>query len=373
MIYFDNAATTPVIPAVADRIREVLVNDWGNPSSLHRKGFEAEKIIEKAREEISRAMLVKPKTLIFTSCATEANNMAVRSAIKGKTGANIVYSAVEHASIDTLAKQLAKEGVETRIIPVDEKGRVNADDLAKLVDENTALVCVMQVNNELGTIQPVEELARVTKQINPKAKFLVDGVQGFCKFPLNLKDSPIDYYSVSAHKIHGPKGIGLLYVKEGEKLEPLMYGGGHEFGLRPGTENVAYIAGFEEAVKHVDEFSVDEVKAIRDRCLDRLTQIPDHIINSPEVGSPYILNFALKDVKAEVLLHFMEQEEMYLSSGSACTGAKVSHVLEAIKLPKEYIEGCVRISFLTENKVEEVDPFFDQLEKAVEQIRSLRR
>lgn len=373
MIYFDNAATTPVIDSVVDRISEVLRNDWGNPSSLHRKGFEAEKIIQAAREDIARALHVKPKSIIFTSCATESNNTAIRSAIKGKTGINIVYSAVEHASIDNLGKELAKEGVEVRVMGVNGHGQVNSADLEKLVDENTALVSVMQVNNELGTVEPVVEMAQMTKRMNPKTKFLVDGVQGFCKFPLDLAASQIDYYTASAHKIHGPKGIGLLYIKEGDALNPLMFGGGHEFGLRPGTENVAYIAGFAEAVKHVDDFDIEQIKQIRKHCLDRLAEIPDHIINSPEDGSPYILNFALKDVKAEVLLHFMEQEDMYLSSGSACTGAHVSHVLEAINLDKSYIEGCIRISFLTENSVEEVDPFFDRLQVAVDQIRSLRR
>ena len=372
MIYFDNAATTPVHLEVADLIHRVLVEDWGNPSSLHRKGLEAERIMEQARESIADYLSVDSRCIYFTSSATEANNIAIRSAIRRKRGANIVISSIEHSSIFSFSKTFREEGIEVRLLPVDSLGRINPDDLVNLVDKDTALVALMQVNNELGTIEPVEEVARLTKRINPFCLFLVDGVQGFTKIPLALTDSPIDYYTASGHKIHAPKGIGFLYVKRESPVQGLLTGGGQEKGIRPGTENVAYIAGLAKAVDLVATCDESLIADLNRGARERLTSLEDHIINSPEDASPYILNFAARGVKSEVVLHMMEQEEMYLSTGSACAGGALSHVLQAIHLPEDYLEGGFRLSFQSQNRLEELDPFFDRLFASIRRVRSIQ-
>lgn len=372
MIYFDNAATTAVRREVVDVIDKILLSDWGNPSSLHRKGLQAERILEDSRARIADILGVKPKTLFFTSCATESNNTVLRGVCAGKRDINIVVSPIEHSSVHETVKALAEEGVEVRFCRADRHGRVDAEQVASLVDGRTVLVSVMHVNNELGTIQPVERIAELIKMKNPRTMMHVDGVQALGKLPLCLGRTEIDFYTASGHKLHAPKGIGLLYVREGDVLTPILYGGGHERGMRSGTPNVAFAAGFAAALELMaaDETDMNPVYA---RARARAEALGDVVINSPKDGSPHILNFGLKDVKSEVLLHFMEQAEMYLSSGSACNGAKVSRVLREIGVPKAYIQGCVRLSFVHETTVAEVDAFFDEMEKAVAQIRMVTR
>lgn len=372
MIYFDNAATTNLSQGAMDLIHQILTEDWGNPSSLHKKGIEAERHLEKARKILSDILGVKPKQLIFTSCATESNNTAIRSALYNKKDANIVLSSVEHASIDTLAKNLARQGIEVRYLSVDQHGQIDRDQIQDLVDEKTGIFCLMHVNNELGTIYPVEEVASLVKEKNKRTKVLVDGVQAFAKIDFSLGASQIDFYSASAHKVHGPKGIGFLYIKDDSDFHPLMLGGGHENKKRAGTPNVAFAAGFAKAAQEeVEAQAYDHVVQLSKQARKRVEKIPDHIINSPAQASPYILNLGFKDIKAEVLLRFMEQEDMYLSSGSACAGNATSHVLQAIGLGDEFIDGCVRISFERKNTLEEVDTFFDRMEESIASIRKL--
>lgn len=408
MIYFDNAATTPVLPEIADEIYKILVDDWGNPSSLHHKGFEAEKIINEAREDIAGILKVSPKTLYFVSCATEANNMAIRSALGNKRNScdgvgedlkhkndiekskdNIVISPIEHSSIHALSRQLIDEGIEVRGAEVDNKGLVSITDIIEKVDENTKIVCVMHVNNEIGTIEPIMEIAEAVKKKNSNTKVLVDGVQGFGKIPIELKNSEIDYYTVSGHKIHAPKGIGMIYVKEGTNISPLLYGGVQEKGKRPGTENVAYIKALATALKMMAG-NHEKILSLYDRAIERIGRIEGHLLISPEnvyryekdtgtdkkiepLASPYIINVGFSNVKAEVLLHFMEQKEMYVSTGSACAKNAPSHVLKAIKVPDKYLDGCIRISFQSQNSIDEIDPFFDVLEESINEIRSIVR
>jgi len=372
MIYFDNAATTAVSREVVDVIDKILLSDWGNPSSLHRKGLEAERILEASRASIADRLGVKPKTIIFTSCATESNNTVLRGMCSGKSGINLVVSPVEHSSVHETALALAAEGIEVRFCAVDRHGRTDAEQVASLVDAHTALVSVMHVNNELGTIQPVERIAECVKRKNPRVKMHVDGVQALGKLPVDLGRSTIDFYTASGHKLHAPKGIGLLYVREGAALPSLLFGGGHERGMRPGTPNVAFAAGFAKALELASSDG-DAMLPVYRRARARAQAMTDAVINSPEDGSPYILNFGMKGVKSEVLLHFMEQSEMYLSGGSACNGARVSRVLGAIGVEDDYIQGCVRLSFVRETTPEEVDAFFDELENAVAQIRLVTR
>ncbi len=372
MIYFDNAATTAVDPRIADTVRDILVNHWGNVSSLHHLGVEAEKHLEKSRHTIARSLGVDDKTIIFTSCGSESNNMAIHNALVRcrSEKKNVVMSPIEHSSIFNLKKHLEDRGVEVRFLPVNEVGVVHPEDLASCVDENTAIVCVMFVNNELGTIEPIQELAKKTKEINPHALFHVDGVQGYGKVEINLGNSEIDSFSCSGHKIHAPKGVGFLYIRKGMDFEPLMIGGGQEFGIRPGTENVAYIAALAQAYELMQESH--RVEEIYRHAMERVDRMKGVRLNSPREGaSPYIINIGVKGIKSEVILHMMEEEDMYLSAASACSKNARSHVLEAVHVPEEYIDGCLRISFQRMNTLEEVDPFFDKLEEKIEEVRAI--
>ncbi len=375
MIYFDNAATTPVLPEISKVIEKALLEDWGNPSSLHRKGFEAEKIVREAEEVIAGVLGVDPKTLIFTSGATEANNTFLKGAVKGKKG-NIIVSSVEHSSVLKTAMGLGGKELEVRQIPSDGHARISVSDAVDLVDENTLLVSCMQVNNELGTLEPIEEMAQAVKKKNPRTLFHTDGTQGFCKIPLDLKKSRIDAYSMSAHKIHGPKGIGFLYLRPGLSLPPLIEGGGQQEGKRSGTENVPYLAGFAAACQYMEKFLKDhpeKIQKLHDAAVkEAMAMDRVHILSPLEGVSPYILSLGIEGIKAEVLLHFLEKKEMYLSTGSACSLGKPSSVIEACKVPPAYRDGVVRISFQTENTVEEIPPFFQEMKEAVQSIRRAR-
>lgn len=371
MIYFDNAATTAPRAEVRAVVDEILREEWGNPSSLHRKGLAAERRLSDARERIAARYGVKPKTLIFTSCATESNNTVIRGLLRGKKRPNIVVSPTEHSSIFELAKVLEQEGVAVRWLPVDGVGRVSPFDVAERIDRDTVLVCVMHVNNELGTIQPVREIGQIIKKTQERVRFLVDGVQGFGKLPLRLDQEPIDFYTASGHKIHAPKGIGLLYVREGVLLPPLLVGGGQERGLRPGTENVAFACGMAKALElMLDE--KNEVAKLYDFMRRQLNEREGVRINSPsEAFSPYILNIGVEGVKAEILLHYLEQDHIYVSTGSACTGGAPSHVLQAISIPKAFQDGCIRLSFHMDTTREEMVRFLDVFDRSVAQIRRI--
>lgn len=388
MIYFDNAATTPVAADVAETIEKAFREQWGNPSSLHRVGFRAEKVLEEARGRMAEKLGIPLKSLIFTSGASEGLNTVLRGVatqallsqkMRAQTGSptdapNIVISAVEHAAVYQTAQMLASYGIEVREIPVDATGQVTVADVEKRVDAHTLLVAVMHVNNELGTIFPVAEIATMLHQ-KSRALLLVDGTQALGKLPVNLSKIGCDFYVASGHKIHAPKGIGMLYVRLGVTVSPLITGGPQEYGRRAGTENVPYILGFVQAFLAMEKrrgtsFDPAIVK-LHDKALARAKVITGSRINSPAAGSPYILNIAFTGIKAEVLMHFMEIEEMYLSSGSACSKGKVSRILQAIHLPEAYLDGALRLSFSRENREEEVDPFFDRLETSIAQIRSI--
>lgn len=388
MIYFDNAATTPVAADVAETIEKAFREQWGNPSSLHRVGFQAEKVLEEARGRMAEKLGIPLKSLIFTSGASEGLNTVLRGVatqallsqkMRAQTGSqtdapNIVISAVEHAAVYQTAQILASYGIEVREIPVDATGQVTVADVEKRVDAHTLLVAVMHVNNELGTIFPVAEIATMLHQ-KSRALFLVDGTQALGKLPVNLSKIGCDFYVASGHKIHAPKGIGMLYVRPGVKVSPLITGGPQEYGRRAGTENVPYILGFVQAFLAMEKrrgtsFDPAIVK-LHEKALARAKVITGSRINSPAAGSPYILNIAFTGIKAEVLMHFMEMEEMYLSSGSACSKGKVSRILQAIHLPEAYLDGALRLSFSRENREEEVDPFFDRLETSIAQIRTI--
>lgn len=372
MIYFDNAATTPLRPEAIETIDKVLRDHWGNPSSLHHMGFEAEKIMEGARRSIAENLGVMAEEIIFTGSATEANNMVLQAMAAKGPHANLVISPVEHDSILNPAKLLAQAGLAVRVCPVDAEGRVDPQQVADLVDEETVLVSIMHVNNELGTIEPIEAIGPLIKQKNPKLHFHVDNVQGLGKVPLDLKQAEVDSFSASAHKLMGPKGVGFLYLKQGRAIAPLIRGGGQERGQRSGTENVAYIAGMAKALdlQLQDQEARDRVVRLNQAIRQGLSQIEGVHFNSPETGvSPYILNVAFTGLKAEVLLHSLEEEEIYVSTGSACSLGAPSHVLQAIQLSNKYADGSIRISFQAENREEEAEPFLEAVRLAVADIR----
>lgn len=370
MIYFDNAATTPVADEVREVVNEVLRDVWGNPSSLHRLGLVAEKRLEESRATIARILSVKPKTITFTSCATESLNAALFGALEGNEG-NLVISAVEHSAVHAPAMRERERGRDVRVVPVDGFGRVSVEDVLERVDKNTALVCVMHVNNELGTIQPVEDIARAVKEKNPRTLVLVDGVQAFGKIPVSLRSFPVDFYASSGHKIHAPKGVGFLYIREGLSVPAQLLGGGQEAGVRPGTENVAYAAAFAKAAELQCAADPEAVRAVREAAWKNLSTLEGVRRNSPEDGSPYILNVGVTGIKSEILLHMMEQNNMYLSSGSACSGKKASRVIQAAGVPAEYADGCMRLSFSRFSTVDDARRFTEQMKASISAIRQI--
>lgn len=363
MIYFDNAATTKIAKEVKEKLNNAYDSFWGNPSSLHRLGFSTEKEIKEARNVISKELKINSKNLFFVPSGTIANNSVLHS--YDKKGKNIILSEVEHSSSYYAAEKLASE---VRFVKVDKYGFVDQDDLVSKIDENTVLVSILHVNNELGTINDINKLSRISKEKNPNIVFHSDGVQAFQKIDIDL--SNIDMYTISSHKINGPKGIAALYIKNVNNFNSLYQGGGQESNLFSGTENVPAILGFAEAVKLKKNH--EEIKKINRFLRSEISKIKDSIINSPEDNvSPYILNVCFKGIGAEILLHYLEMEEIYISTGSACSKDKESRVIAAIDVDNEYKSGCVRISLSRYSTMDEAKIFVEILKEKVETIRGI--
>lgn len=362
MIYFDNSATTQPYKEVIDLISKLMAEEFGNSSSLHTLGLRAEKVLEDTRAKLAATIKANPEELIFTSGGTESVNMALKGTaeIYKRSGKHILSSPVEHsASLESL-KELDRLGYEVEYLNIDEYGRIIIDDLKAKLRKDTILVNIMAVNNELGTIEPVIESANIIKSNNKATIFHVDAVQAYGKIPINIRDLKADLISFSAHKIHGPKGVGMLYIRKRTRLNPLITGGGHERKLRSGTVNVPCIAGFGlAACKKTEHMKEDQKNCarIREILIKELRDSLDSQIrfNSPEDGVENVLNISFKGVKSETLLHFLEMREIYVSSGSACNSKKnsVSHVLKAVGLSREWAEGAIRFSFGSFNTVNE--------------------
>lgn len=359
MIYMDNAATTKISKPVLDEIIK-SAESFGNPSSLHRLGLEAEKMIEASREIIAKKLGVDKKTVYFTSGGTEANNTAIigTALLLQKRGKHIITTKIEHPSVLESVKHLKDLGFEVDFAPVLPDGRVDIESFTNLLRPDTILVSIMHVNNETGVIEPVDSIKNIIKEKSPLAKLHIDAVQSFCKMEVKPTQWGADLLTVSAHKIHGPKGIGALYIKDG-KISPLLHGGEQQGTIRPGTENVLGITGFGTAVKTA-EFNLEKAKELRKKFSDMLvSEIPDIKINgSDEFSSGSVLNVSFLGVKAEILLHAFEARGLFVSTGSACSSHKPqpSHVLMAMGLSKKEIEGAVRFSFdetLTEEEIRE--------------------
>ncbi len=389
-IYLDNAATTKVYPQVCDLMMQMMREDYGNPSSLHMKGFQAEQAIKNASKTIAGALKVNEKEIIFTSGGTESNNMAIIGGAfaNRRNGKHLITTSIEHASVYNPFIWLEKQGFEVTWLPVDENGVVSLDALKSALRDDTILVSVMAVNNEIGTIQPIDEIGKIVKGKSQEILYHVDAIQGFGKINIYPKRIGADLLSVSAHKIHGPKGIGFLYIKEKTKINPLILGGGQQKDRRSGTENVPGIVGMGEAVRLIFDDFEEKQKALyekRDHFVDRLLNIDGVYINGFEHSvsdenyhqgpAPHVISVSFDQIRAEVLLHALEEKGIYVSSGSACSSnhPAVSGTLKAIGIPKAYLDATIRFSMCYDTTEEELETCADVLEALLPILRKFTR
>jgi cysteine desulfurase len=380
-VYLDNSATTRVTPEVAAAMQTSLTEHYGNPSSLHRKGMVAEQSVTVARRVLAGACAVKEAEIYFTSGGTEANNMAVKGVARRRRrrGTHLITTKIEHPSVLYAYRALEEEGFHVTYLDVDREGLVQPEQVIAALREDTVLVSVMHVNNEVGSVQPVAEIGNRLKTANQDILFHVDAVQSFGKLPVLPGNWQADLVSFSAHKIHGPKGIGAFYCKSGIMVEPLLHGGDQEKGVRPGTENTAGIAGFAEAARiavQKQEESVRLMAGLRRRLLAGITQtIPDVVYNGPAEAAPHILSVTFSGIKGEVLVHALEDHGIYISTGSACHShrADPSHVLLAMGRNEKEIEASLRFSFSPYNTEEEIDYTLEKLRDDAANLRLFTR
>lgn len=380
-IYLDNSATTKVCEPAVEAMVDVMTKNYGNPSSLHRRGIEAEKLVEQSREVIANALQVKPQEIYFTSGGTESNNLAIKGAAHSlhRRGNHIITTAVEHPSVLDCFKQLENEGFDVTYLNVDSEGKIDLTELKQKLSSNTILVSIMYVNSEVGSIMPIKEAGEIIKQ-ESNALFHVDAVQAFGKMLLVPNLNNIDLLSVSSHKIYGPKGMGALFVRENTRLVPLFNGGGQEEGIRSGTENVPGIVGFAEAAKlvfgNLTQWK-EKMQRLKQRLKDEIKkQIPDVVINGPDKdGACHILNISFLETRGEVILHSLESRGIYVSTGSACSSNKKgkSHVLLAMNKSDKEIDGAVRFSLSPFLSFNDIDYTVNVLKESVPEIRKFIR
>lgn len=366
MYYFDNASTTKVLKPAADAALKCMTENYGNPSSLHKMGVDAEDTLTSSRKLIANVFNCKDEEIIFTSCATESTNIAILGVANSKKrlGNKIVTTAIEHAATANCISHLENNGFEViRISP--KNGKYNAADIVNEIDDRTILISIMHVNNENGLILPIEEIAKQAKNKNPNIIIHVDAVQSFCKIPINTNTIPIDLASVSGHKINAPKGVGALYIRKGIKIQRHSFGGPQENNLRPGTESLPLIAGFGIAAKiHIENMnkSIEHYIALKKHLLDRIKNNTEILLNSSNNCVPYIVNMSIKGIRSEIMLHLLEEKGFCVSSGSACSKAKKSGVLQNLGYSKEREDWAIRISFSAENTINQIDMLVDAIE-----------
>lgn len=376
-IYLDNSATTRVCEKSAEKVLELMTQCYGNPSSLHKKGLEAQREVAHARQAVAVSLGAQPREIIFTSGGTEANNLAVLggAAAGRRRGKRIVTTAIEHPSVLEPMRQLEKEGFEVVFLTPDADGRVPEEAVLKAVTGDTILISVMAVNNELGSIQPIEVLKKAVKRAGAPALVHVDGVQAYGKLPLRPEKLGIDLLTVSGHKIHGPKGVGVLYVSKNARILPRTFGGGQERELRPGTEAAPLIAGLGAAAEELPDWrqAYSRMEKLRDYTLQKLSGLEGVEVNSPVEGLPYLLNFSALGIRSETMLHFLAQRGIYVSSGSACAKGKQSHVLKAAGLPDSRISSAIRVSFSRENTERDADALAEGVREGLACLARARR
>ena len=364
-VYFDNSATTRCLPNVAALMTHIMCEDYGNPSSMHKKGIDSEKYVRYAKETIAKCMKVQEKEIVFTSGGTESDNIALIGGAYAnyRAGRHIITTRIEHPAVLQTCAFLEEQGFQVTYLPVDSKGVIRLADLEKAITKNTILVSIMHTNNEIGSVQPIEQAGELMKRINPNVLFHVDAVQGFGKFKIYPKRMNIDLLSVSAHKIHGPKGVGFLYINEKAKVRPIIFGGGQQKGMRSGTENVPGIAGMAKAVEEVFadfDAKMDYLYYIKDRFVRGVSGIEGIKINSPlgRDGAPHVVSVSIQGVRSEVMLHALEDKGIFVSAGSACSSNKpssTSATLKAIGVEKQYLDSTLRFSFSLFTMETEID------------------
>lgn len=380
MKYFDYAATTPPYPEVIRSMAEIMEKHFGNPSSLHQYGEEADRLVRHAKEVTAQLLGVKPNEIIWTSGATESNNFALKGAAMrgGRTQGHIITTSIEHPSVYECCRQLEQIGFEISYIDPAPDGIVLLEDIQNALRADTIIVSMMHVNNETGAVQPVQQVSEWLKKVQPRTLMHVDGVQGFGKLPVVLAKWNIDLYSLSAHKIRGPKGTGLLYIKQGTELFPLLAGGGQENGYRSGTENVAGIVGMTKALRlaATEQYTLAErLTAFSQLLKTEIQAIDGLVLTNPAIASPHIIHFCYPGMKSEVILHSLEQQGCIVSTQSACSSRKAepSRVLVAMGITREHAASGIRISLGDQHTNQDIEHLITALRQTVTQLRPLER
>ena len=380
--YFDNSATTRCYPEVAEIVVKTMTEDFGNPSAMHLKGVEAEKYVREAAQTLAKILKVNEKEIICTSGGTESNNLALFGGADAnkRSGNHIITTSVEHAAVGQPVERLEQMGYEVTIVPVDHRGVVQLEALEKALRPDTILVSTMYVNNEVGAVMPVEEIAKLVHEKSPKALYHVDAIQAFGKYRIYPKKAGIDMLSVSSHKIHGPKGVGFLYINEKARIQPQILGGGQQAGMRSGTDNVPGIAGLGVAAKMVyTDFDkkIEHMYQLKERLAEGFLKLPDVRLNGMEIreGAPQILSASFLGVRSEVLLHTLEEKGIYVSAGSACSShkRKAAGTLSAMGMEAAQRESTLRFSFSEENTFEEVDYALEVIGQVLPMLRRYSR
>lgn len=380
--YLDNSATTSCSKAATDKMVALLTEDYGNPSSMHMKGVIAEKYITEAKKKIAKTLKVEEKELVFTSGGTESNNLAIiGSALANKrAGMHVITTSIEHASVTNPFIWLSENGFEVTYLGVDENGQIRLDELKEAIRPDTILVSIMHVNNEIGALQPIEEAGKVIKAVNPKCLFHVDAIQSYGKMTIFPKKWNVDMLSVSGHKIHGPKGSGFLFIKDKTKVKPLIHGGGQQKGMRSGTENVPAIAGLavaaEEMYQSLEE-NREHLFTLRDYFIEEVEKLDGVSVNGKKDhdSAPHIVSVSIEGVRAEVILHTLEDRNIYVSAGSACASNKpaISSTLQSIGLKKHLLDSTIRFSFSIHTTKEELDYALEVMRETIPMLQKYTR
>ena len=381
-VYLDNSATTRCFDQVAELTSHIMCEDYGNPSSLHRKGVQAEKYTRYAKEIIAENLKANEKEIFFTSGGTESDNLALIGCARAncRSGRHLITTRIEHPAILQAMKYLEEEDFRVTYLPVDEKGCIRLEDLERAITGETILVSIMHTNNEVGTMQPIAQAGALIKKMNPRILFHVDAVQGYGKFRIYPKRMKIDLLSASGHKIHGPKGVGFLYVDEKVKIRPISYGGGQQNGMRSGTENVPGVAGLAKAVElvyqNLDQ-DVERMYRIKKAFVEGVRKIDDVVVNGHcnETGAPHVVSVSFRGVRSEVILHALEDKGIYVSAGSACSARKPqpSATLQAMGIHKELLGSTIRFSFSIFTTMEEINYTLQTLYDIIPMLRRYTR
>lgn len=381
-VYLDNSATTRCLPEVAALMTRIMCEEYGNPSSMHKKGVESEKYVRYAKEVIAKCMKVQEKEILFTSGGTESDNIALIGVAYAncRAGRHIITTRIEHPAVLQTCAYLEEQGFAVTYLPVDAKGVISLVNLERAMTKNTILVSIMHTNNEVGAVQPIEQAGELIKRMNPNTLFHVDAVQGFGKCRIYPKRMHIDLLSVSAHKIHGPKGVGFLYIDERAKVRPIIFGGGQQKGMRSGTENVPGIAGMARAIEEIfsdlDE-KIEYLYSIKERFVEGVRALDGIRLNGPvgRDGAPHVVSVSIQGVRSEVMLHALEDKGIYVSAGSACSSNKpsTSATLKAIGVEKQYLDTTLRFSFSLYTTEADIDYTVNCLSELLPMLRKYTR